>query len=86
MSKRLVVVLCIAVALVSFIGGAAYKYEDYRPVTGEQWLEDGTLHTKFTAYFTMPVDTKTAYIWLDFVTNYHQYCIDNGKLIDDTPV
>ena len=72
MTKRLLVVICIIVAAVSFMGGMIYKYEDYTPV-----VEYDYETSKFTYDFLFPVDLETAFIWLDWAIDSHQYYIDN---------
>ena len=77
MNKRIMVTIGIAVVTMSFMLGVLYEYEEYRPVEGEQWIENGELQSKFIYNFTMPVDKETAYIWLDWAISVHQYYIDN---------
>ncbi len=86
MSKRIVIVICIIVTIVSFLGGTAYKYEEYKTVTGEQLIENGKPYLRFSYDFTMPVDKETAYLWLDWAISFHQYYIDNELFTEDKPL
>lgn len=74
MSKRnmVVAIVCIVVAVASFLGGATYQYEDYKPV-----VEYDMEYSKFYIDFNMPLDVETAYMWLDWALAFHQYMIDN---------
>ena len=73
MTKRLMVVICIIVAAVSFMGGMIYKYEDYIPI-----VEHDYETSKFTYDFLFPVDLETASIWLDWAIDSHQYAIEHN--------
>jgi len=71
MTKRLMVVICIIVAALSFMGGMVYKYEDVINI-----VEHDPEKSKFTYEFKFPVGLETADFWLDWAINFHQYWID----------
>lgn len=72
MNKRIVIVICIAIAALSFMGGMIYKYEDYVP------LVEVDLHqNKYVFKYNMPLDKETAVYWFGWAAyEYHQYIID----------
>ena len=72
----------IFIAAISFLAGELYQYEEYRPIGGEQWVEDEELHTRYILYFEIPLKTTTAYKWLDWMIGEHNYYIDNEIFID----
>ena len=83
MSKRnkIVVVICIVVAAVSFMGGMVYKYEDYVPIVEYDYEKE-----KFTYDFVMPIDPEAAYVWIDWAVFYHQSHIDNEAFTEEMPL
>ncbi len=66
--NRIVVVICIVVAAISFMGGMIYKYEDYVPL-----IEVDFEQAKYVYKFSMPLDKETVIYWLDWAIDYHQY-------------
>ena len=72
MTKRLMIVICIIIVALSFMGGMVYKYESVINIVEYDHEKD-----KFTYDFLFPVDLETAFIWLDWVIDFHQYCIEN---------
>ena len=81
MNKRIIVVICIFIAVASFLAGELYRDEEFRPIGGEQWIEDGELHTRHLLYFEIPLKTTTADKWLDWMIREHNYYIDNEIFI-----
>jgi len=81
MTKRLMIVVCIIVAALSFMGGMIYKYEDYVPI-----VEYNAIQSKYYIDFKMPVDIETAYMWLDWAIAYHQYFIDKEMFTEQEPL
>ncbi len=62
MNKRIiVVVICIFVALSSFLGGVGYGYREFKPIQ----LEYDTLKLKYDSFFIMPIDSTMASVWFD---------------------
>lgn len=72
MNKRIMIVICIIIAALSFMGGMIYKYESVLSIVEFDFGKD-----KYTYDFIMPVDLETASIWLDWAIDTHQYYIDN---------
>ncbi len=81
MNKKIIVVICIFIAVTSFLAGELYRVEEFRPIGGEQWVEDGKLHTRHILYFVIPLKTTTAVKWLDWMIRDHNYYIDNEIFI-----
>ena len=54
MSKRIIIVICIAVAALSFMGGMIYKYEDYQPM-----VKITPDLSKYYYEYLMPIDIET---------------------------
>lgn len=81
MSKRIIVVICIAVAALSFMGGMIYKYEDFIP-TVEVDLEQA----KYVMKYKMPLDKETAVYWFDWAISYHKFCIGEKIILDNKPL
>ena len=81
MNKRIVVVICIIIAALSFMGGMIYTYDDYIPI-----VEFDFGKSKFTYDFEMPIDFEAASFWLDWAYSYHQYYIDNGIFTELDPL
>lgn len=77
MTKRLMVVICIVVAAISFMGGMIYKYEDFIPV-----VEVDSEHTKYIMRYRMPLDKETAIFWFDWALSYHESCIGDKPIAD----
>lgn len=82
MSKRLriMVVICIVVAALSFMGGMIYKYEDYKPM-----IELTPDLSKYYFEFKMPIDIETATYWLGWASEYHNSLINEKLYTDKTP-
>lgn len=81
MTKRLMVVICIIVAALSFMGGMIYKYESVLSIVDFDFEKD-----KYTYDFIMPVDLETAFIWLDWAIDVHQYYIDAEVFTEQEPL
>ena len=75
MTKRLMVVICIIVAAVSFMGGMIYKYEDYIPIVEYDYEK-----SKYTYDFPFPIDYEAASRWLDWVVQFHWDWIESGEV------
>jgi len=80
MTKRLMVVICIIVAALSFMGGMVYKYEEYTPIVVVS--ED---QSKYYFEYIMPLDKETSIYWLDWAASWHQYYIDHEIFTEDRP-
>lgn len=81
MSKRnkIVVIICIVVAALSFMGGMIYKYEDYKPMV------DMTPDlSKYYFEFIMPIEKETAIYWLDWARDYHTFSLESDPNRDDS--
>ncbi len=79
------VVICIAVAALSFCGGMIYKYEEYVPIV--EYAEDQPIdQTKYRYEFIMPVDYETASTWIDWAASWHQFHIDEEIFTEDRPL
>lgn len=72
MNKRIVVVICIIVAAVSFMGGMVYGDRDATNIV--EWNFE---KSKFTYDFTMSIDLETASTWLDWAIEFHQRYVDS---------
>ena len=65
----------ILIAVTFFLAGELYRDEEFRPIGGEQWVEDGELRTRHLLYFETPLKTATATKWLDWMIRDHNYYI-----------
>ncbi len=77
MNKRIVIVICIVVALASFLGGVYYRYEEYAPIIKGLQEDKESLQTQFDKFFAVPVDIDLAYKWLAWADEQYQHRIDN---------
>ena len=68
MTKRFMIVLCIIVAALSFMGGMIYKYEDYVTL-----IDVDVEQAKYVYKFRMPLEKVAIMYWLDWAIAYHQY-------------
>ena len=85
MTKRLMIVICIIVAALSFMGGMIYTFVDYVPIV--EYSENQPIdQTKYTYDFTMPVDYETASMWIDWADSWHQFHIDREIFTEDMPL
>ena len=86
MRNGIVIVICIVVALISFLGGVLYEYGNYQSVIGQLQAEYDILQSKYDEFYQMPVDINTAYKWLGDMVAYHQLHIDKGILTEILPL
>lgn len=68
---RLIIIICIILSALSFMGGMIYKYESVLNI-----VEFDPEKDKYTYDFIMPIDLETASIWLEWAIGFHQYYID----------
>lgn len=67
MNKRIMTVICIIIAALSFMGGMLYKYEDYVPL-----IEVDYEQAKYVFKYNMPLDKETAVYWFDWAIELHR--------------
>ncbi len=85
MSKKTATVICIVMALLSFLGGVLYRYNDYAPIVEELQEKNESLQSQLDAFYRVPVDIDLTYRWLKWATEQYQYRIDN-KLFKEHPL
>lgn len=78
-NKRIMIVICIIIAALSFMGGMLYKYKGVINV-----VEYDFEKSRYTYDFIMPMDLESADTWLDWAISFHQYYIDNYIDRNDT--
>ena len=71
MNKRIIIVICIVVAALSFMGGMIYKYEDFIPAVTVDLDQ-----AKYVRKYKMPLDKETAIYWFDWAESFHRLCIE----------
>ena len=93
MSKTITGVILIVVALISFMGGVIFQYneadvERYRQQEKYGQLQDRyeELQENYYAIFKQPSDFNFLYTWIEWSVSYHQNQIDNRTFTEDKPL
>ncbi len=76
--SRIMIIVCILVALLSFLGGVLYRYDAYAPIIEKQQAEYDSLQIQLYQFFKVPMDISLAYRWLDWAAEQYQYRIDHN--------